>query len=191
MSSGYDCLREPLEDGSGYRMRSLAAGDMERIRRWRNAQIPILRQREPISEEEQAVYFRDVVVPTFGERHPDQVLVAWDYDGELIGYGGLVHIDWSVPRAEVSFLEDPDRVLDRALYRRDFLAFLGLLAKLAFERLEMERLVTECYDLRPWHVAVIEEAGFVPEGRLRSHVRKEGRLVDSLIHGLLREDWQS
>src|SRR5690554_6293407 len=114
MADSHPFLTEPLSLGS-YRIRTLAKEDMEDIRVWRNAQLSVLRQNRPLTEEEQQVYFREKVRPTLGKARPPHILVALDLNGERIGYGGLVHIDWEVPRGEVSFLVNPVRVADRSL----------------------------------------------------------------------------
>jgi RimJ/RimL family protein N-acetyltransferase len=76
------------------------------------------------------------------------------------------------------------------VYRQDFLAHLRLLGQAAFTGLTFNRLFTETYDIRPAHVAVLEEAGFRPEGRLRQHVRLgPGTFADSLMHGQLAADY--
>jgi RimJ/RimL family protein N-acetyltransferase len=171
-----------------YRLVPIRYADREAIRQWRNAQLDVLRQPAPISGEEQDQYFLRVVRPLFDQVQPGQLLFSLLYEGQLIGYGGLVYIAWEDRRAEVSFLVDSARVADLPLYRQDFLTYLHLLGKLAFGPLGLHRLFTECYDIRDFHVSILEEAGFRFEGRLRHHVRIRGRFVDSLIHSLLAED---
>ena len=98
------------------------------------------------------------------------------YDNELIAYGGLVHLSWPDKRAEVSFLADPARAADPETYRQDFQgAPAPAGASAAFDGLKLNRLFTETYDIRPAHVAILEEAGFRLEGRLRQHVQLHAR----------------
>ena len=107
-----------------------------------------------------------------------------------MAYGGLVHISWPDARAEVSFLADPTRAAEAATYRQDFRAHLRLLGQVAFAGLQLNRLFTETYDIRPAHVAILEEAVFRLEGRLRQHVQlKPGTFADSLMHGQLAADY--
>jgi hypothetical protein len=49
----------------------------------------------------------------------------------------------------------------------------------------LHKLWTETYDLRPDHVLILEESGFVKEGVLREHNQIDLRRVDSLIYGCL------
>ncbi len=66
---------------------------------------------------------------------------------------------------------------------------LALLAEVAFRSLELNRLHTETYDIRPSHISVLEASGFQQEGRMREHVVIAGKPTDALLHGRLRSDW--
>jgi RimJ/RimL family protein N-acetyltransferase len=186
----YPALRFNQYEQEAYRLRPICYDDREPIRQWRNAQLQVLRQAEPLTAAQQDVYFQRVVLPLFEQEQPGQLLFSLLHHGELVAYGGLVHISWPDKRAEISFLADPVRAANPATYRQDFLTFLQLLYRVAFEDLRLNRLVTETYDLRPAHVAIMEESGLKAEGRLRQHVQlAPGTFADSLMHGLLAADY--
>lgn len=173
-----------------YQLVPIRLADREAIRQWRNAQLDVLRQATPLTAEQQDHYFQQVVAPLFEQPQPGQLLFSLLHRGELVAYGGLVHIAWADRRAEVSFLTDPQRGQDPATYRADFRAHLHLLGQVAFAELKFNRLFTETYDIRPAHVAILEEAGFQLEGRLRQHIQlATGTFVDSLFHGQLIADY--
>ena len=173
-----------------YRLVPIRYDDREPIRAWRNAQLAVLRQAQPLTADQQEAYFQRVVLPLFEQEKPGQLLFSLLHHDELIAYGGLVHISWPDLRAEVSFLVDPTRAAEPATYRQDFLAHLRLLGQAAFEGLNFNRLFTETYDIRPAHVAILEEAGFRLEGRLRQHIQlAPGTFTDSLMHGQLATDY--
>lgn len=176
--------RARIEAGR-FALRAVEPRDIEAIRTWRNAQMQWLRQPAPIDAESQAQYFAANIWPAMALAEPANILVSFEEAGVLIGYGGLVHIAWEHRRAEVSFLLDPAHVDDHGGYAERFLAFLGLLQTLAFDDLHLGRLWTETFDGRDRHIAILEKAGFVREGRLREHMRIDGRPVDSIIHGRL------
>lgn len=170
----------------------LRRADIEALRRFRNEQIDVLRQARPISPEQQERWFEEVVVPTQGaERAPMALVSILDADERFIGYGGLTNIDWDARRAEVSFLVDPERAADPDLYVADMSGFLDFLARLAFDELGLNRLFAETYAFREFHIGILEQAGFTPEGRLREHVATSGGLGDSLVHGLLAAEWRA
>jgi len=173
-----------------YQLVPICYEDREPIRAWRNAQLEVLRQAAPLTAEQQDAYFQRVVLPLFEQERPGQLLFSLLHRGALIAYGGLVYIAWADLRAEVSFLVEPARAADAATYRQDFRAHLRLLGQVAFEALKFNRLFTETYDIRPAHVAILEESGFRPEGRLRQHVQlAPGTFADSLMHGQLAADY--
>jgi RimJ/RimL family protein N-acetyltransferase len=184
----YRSLIDPLIDVSGYALQSLREVDALDIARWRNEQMQVLRQSRLLTEQDQRRYYGEFVAPSMSASQPDMVLVSFLMQGRCIGYGGLTHIDWGAQRAEVSFLLDTSRTVDKSSYRTDFVAFLRLLKTLAFERLLLRRLFTETYDIRPYHTAALEAAGFINEGRLRKHYLIDGALTDAVFHGLLKED---
>jgi SAM-dependent methyltransferase len=170
-----------------YRYVALRRQDIEALRGFRNAQIDVLRQAAPISPDEQRRWFAEVVSPTEYDPRPPMILVSiLDAYERFIGYGGLTNLDWDSRRAEVSFLVDPARAAEPAVYERDLGAFLGFLADWSFGTLGLNRLFTETYAFRARHVELLERAGFVPEGRMREHAGTS----DSLLHGLLAEDWR-
>jgi RimJ/RimL family protein N-acetyltransferase len=163
-------------------IRPVQQDDIEAIRRWRNAQLDVLRQSQPITRRQQERYYATHVWPSARTSQPRQILVSYFEGDRHIGYGGLVHIAWEHKRAEISFLLDPSQAGN---YRAYFSTFLRLIRRFAFEHLGIQRLFTETYAMRAEHMAVLEEAGFQREGVLRRHVLIGGKPVDSIIHGCL------
>ena len=169
-----------------YRLLPIRPDDREAIRQWRNAQLDILRQAAPLSAEAQDRYFGEVVGPLFEAEQPGQLLFSLLLDEELIGYGGLVHIDWPAARAEISFLLETGRNAHIPTFQTDFTAYLHLLRQVAFEDLSLQKINTEAYDVRPYLTAVLEAEGFAEEARLPRHVQVAGQLVDTVFHSCFR-----
>ena len=69
-----------------------------------NEQIFHLRQFEPLTKIKQDLYFTNIVSKLFKEEQPNQILFSFLKNGECIGYGGLVHINWIDRHAEISFI---------------------------------------------------------------------------------------
>ncbi len=178
--------RAILNDGD-LSIRTVEPNAIEQIRLWRNAQLSVLRQVQCISAEEQQRYFASVIWPDLSNPTPTNILLSF-FEGErMIGYGGLVHIQWLHHRAEVSFLFDP--VIEAETERASSLlaGFLGLLRQLAFEDLGLNRLTTETYDTRAHIIPTLESVGFEKEGLLRAHVIKDGRVLNATLHGCLKD----
>ena len=191
MKMKYICLKKNKYIMNGYCLLPLREKDIYQIKKWRNEQIKVLRQKSVIDNEEQIKYFTEAVKPTFEQDHPKMILFSFLAGNQCIGYGGLTNIDWTAKRAEISFLLATEFTQDRKIYANDFTVFLRLIKAVAFNDLGFNRLYTETYDIRPVHIAVLEKSGFRLEGRLRRHVLIEGEYQDSLIHGILKCDEES
>jgi RimJ/RimL family protein N-acetyltransferase len=187
----YKCLnKKDFKDQDGYQLITIRQEDVELIRLWRNAQMDILRQKVEISPEEQQNYFQKVIIPTFSEEQPKQILFSFLLHDECIGYGGGTNIDWDSRRAEVSFLVNPARAANLDCYAQDFTHFLDLLCQVAFEELHLHRLFTETFSFRVEHMYILEKFGFQREGILREHIYKRHQWDDSVMHGLLSGEWR-
>ncbi len=183
----YQCLKLQRFVENGYELCPIRYEDILKIRDWRNEQMNILRQSQPLTEERQLKYYQEAILPTFTQAFPSQVLFSYLLNGQCIGYGGLTNIHWEHRRAELSFLLATDRTTDLEPYKQEFRIYLKLLKQAAFGDLKLNRLFSETFDLRPYIIEVLEQSGFRPEGRMRQHNFIDGQYVDSLLHGCLRE----
>lgn len=183
----YRCLKDQIYTIFDYALIPLRYEDLRLIQKWRNEQLDILRQEKILTNADQELYWKTVLQPSFSEERPKQILFSFLMREKVIGYGGLTHIDWSALKAEVSFLLETKRSKDIKCYESDFLIFLKLLDRVAFHDLCFQRLFTETFDLRPFHVKVLENFGFKLEGRLKKHVKVGDKYHDSLIHGFVKD----
>ena len=60
----------------------------------------------------------------------------------------------------------------------------------AFETLNFNRVWLHVYEFNPRAVHVYEKVGFRHEGRLRQAFFRDGRYWDTLVMGILREEWR-
>ncbi|MDJ1018246.1 MAG: GNAT family N-acetyltransferase [Paracoccaceae bacterium] len=172
-------------------MRAIEPQDIELVRQWRNAQMDVLRQKAPINPDAQKEYFAKQVWPQKALDHPTQILFAIERDGTLVGYGGLVHISWPNRRAEISFLLSPDLEADSEARAKLFHHYLRLVQTIAFADLHLARLFTETFEHRTAHIASLETAGMRLEGQLRHHAIVNDKPTDSLMHGILAQEWEA
>ena len=179
---------EPFCYGN-YSVESVRMGDAEEIRTWRNEQISALRQEQALTKEEQSIYFERLLSEDFPISKPKQVLVRFMFEGNLIGYGGMVHIDWRNLHAEVSFLLETSRTVDHSSYSHDLNIFFQLIKQAAFVKLKLNKLTSEAYAHRKYHVDAIERAGFVREGILRQQSFINGEWVDAVVSSCLRSEF--
>lgn len=171
---------------SNYCLVALRKEDIQLIRKWRNEQLDILRQQKILTKNQQISYYDVIVRKTFKQKKPRSILFSFLLNDVCIGYGGLVHIDWNSKRAELSFIADTERYKTKKIYQKDLKMFIKLILKVGFHELHLNRIYTETYDVRPFHVLMLEKYGFNFEGRLVSHVKIRNSYVDSLIHGITK-----
>lgn len=150
------------------------------IMQWRNEQIYHLRQSEALTKESQTKYFDTIVAGLFEKEHPNQILFSYLKDGICLGYGGLVHINWLDKHAEISFVMKTE--LEQNEFDFHWKQFLPLLEELAFKELELHKLNTYAFDLRPHLYSVLEECGFQKEATLKEHCFFNGKYINVIIH---------
>lgn len=170
-----------------YSLVPLRREDRLSIMRWRNEQLYHLRQQRPLTQEDQDRYFDTVVAGLYTAQQPDQLLFSYLEDGVCIGYGGLVHISWADSRAEVSFVMDTAR--EAAEFGLHWTNYLTMLRDIAFGQLQLHKLYTYAFDLRPHLYPVLESCGFVREATLKEHCLYQGQYKDVVIHSLLAYDF--
>ena len=171
-------------------LRELNLADAEQIRLWRNAQMSVLRQSKSISKSQQRDYFLLNVIPAYDQIEPPLWLKGLISGEELIGYGGIVHINWSNRRGEVSFLLAPEHEEAIGAKRKLFTFYLKEISLFAFDTLGLNRIWAETYSFRDSHIEILESNLFLEEGRLREHILMEsGQFCDSVIHGLTLKHW--
>jgi RimJ/RimL family protein N-acetyltransferase len=185
----YKILKKLFYRENKYVLVSFRRDDLYLVKNWRNEQIAILRQDHLLTDDEQASYYQNVIEPSFFQSFPKLMLFSFLYDEICIGYGGLTNIDWNSRRAEISFLVDTNRQKDLTQYENDFSTFLLLIKKISFCDLNLNRLITETFNIRERHVNILEKSGFRIEGVMREHIFINGEKVDSLLHGFLKADY--
>lgn len=176
----YKCLNINNFTHGQFSIKPLEYNNRLDIMKWRNEQIFHLRQDKPLTEKDQNNYFNTVVYSLFEQDKPKQLLFGYYLSKKLIGYGGLVHIDWNHKRAEISFimktsLED----LEFALHWK---IFLQLIEEVAFDELCFNKIYTYSYNLRPHLYPILLDRAFEFESRLRKHYYFDNKYVDCLIH---------
>ena len=156
----YCCLPQIVYELNEYKLEAVKPKHIEKIRLWRNEQMEVLRQEKTITKEEQIQYYKNQIWSELKIENPKQILFSFMKNKELIGYGGLVHIDWRSKSAESSFLLDKSTLTKSKDYKRLFKIFFFLLKKIAFEDLKLLKISSETYSNRHNHIKLLEEAGY-------------------------------
>lgn len=181
----YNCLKYNILTDNDFEVRPILINDIEKIRLWRNKQMNVLRQSKFITASEQINYFNNVLLPTFSQSNPKQIIFSYFKNNVLIGYGGLVNISWEDKRSELSFLLNPEFVSIDYIYELYFLKFIDFMKEINFSLLKFHKIFTETYSHRFFHISILKKAGFKLEGTLRDHVIIDNNYQNSLIHSII------
>lgn len=110
---------------------------------------------------------------------------AVEVDGELIGDCQLMGIDHYRGLCNLGI------VLGRQYWGQGFgQDAVRTLVGYAFRYLNMHKVCLEVLADDDRAIGAYKRAGFVEEGRLRRNAWFEGRYVDALVMGLLRDEWE-
>ena len=156
------------------------------IMKWRNEQLYHLRQQKPLTVEDQDTYFNIEVLKLFDQEKPNQILFSFLEKGVCIGYGGLVHINWTDQNAEISFIMDT--ILEQNRFHEIWSAYLQLLEQVAFTDLNLHKIYTYAFDLRPHLYTVLQHNNFVEDARLKEHCFFDGKFLDVVYHSKINRN---
>jgi RimJ/RimL family protein N-acetyltransferase len=183
--SKYIALKRQVVVLGRYSIVPIRHEDRHLIMEWRNEQMYHLRQEKPLTKEMQDEYFTNVISKIFKQEQPEQILFSYIKDFECIGYGGLVHINWSDKNAELSFIMKTElEVIEFELHWKNFLKMIN---DIASNDLCLIKTYTYAYDLRPKLYNALEDSCYKLEARLRKHKKIDNKFVDILIHSRINE----
>jgi len=106
-------------------------------------------------------------------------------DDSLIGFVGLFDL----------FKHHGDSLVAIALGERDFWGkgygtdAMKIMLRYAFYELNLRKVGLIVFEYNSRAIRSYEKIGFIPEGRIRGAILREGRRWDWLFMGLLREEW--
>jgi RimJ/RimL family protein N-acetyltransferase len=183
--SHYKALNKQIYESGSFSLVPIRFKDRLDIMNWRNEQIYHLRQKKSLTLEDQEKYFKTVVLKLFDQKEPNQILFSFLENKILIGYGGLVHINWLDKNAEISFIMQTS--LEQNRFKEIWREYLNLLEKVAFEELKLHKIFTYAFDLRPHLYDVFLSAGFNDEIRLKEHCFFENNFLDVVIHSKINK----
>lgn len=183
LENNYKILKQGKYTNGDYSLTPVLKKDIEMIRIWRNEQMKALRQNQPISYNEQILYYQNNVWNEYIQDHPNQILLSFRLNDILIGYGGLVHINWELMIAEMSFLLETSRTKNKNKYQNDMKKFIYILKSIAFDKLNFKKITTESFNFRKKTIEVLNSSNFKIDKNSNTHLGKE----DSIFHSMINE----
>lgn len=182
----YNCLKKQIFKQGDYKIIPIRFEDRYKIMQWRNEQIYHLRQEKPLFKKEQDKYFENTVSKLFEIDEPDQILFSFLIKDKLMGYGGLVHIDWKDKKAEISFLMDTKK--EDQFFEKFWDIFLILINEVAFDYLQFRKIFTYTFDVRPRIYPVLKKQSFIAEKQMKNAIHIDNKWIDLWIHSKFRDD---
>lgn len=147
---------------------------------WRNEQLYHLRQNKKLNVNEQEIYFNNEIRPLFKTKNPSQILFSFLCENNLVGYGGLVHINWLKKNAELSFLIKTK--IENKYFRKYWDIYISLIEKVAFNECGLRSIYTYSFNLRPDLYKVLKEKKFIHTKTIKNAKRVNNKKIDALIH---------
>jgi len=155
------------------------------IMKWRNDQMYHLRQTKRLTKKSQDEYFETVVSSLFSSKRPTQLLFSFLKNNICIGYGGLVHINWTDKNAEISL------VLNTSITEQEFthfwMTFLHLIEEVAFLEVKFHKIFTYGYEFRTNVFQILEAYGFTKDAELTDHCLFESNFINVILHSLINK----
>src|SRR6056297_430951 len=107
------------------------------------------------------------------------------YKEELVGVIALHEIDWEDRQTEIGYWLGED-YQGKGIITKSCEAIIDYV----FEVLELNRVEITCAEKNSKSQAVPERLGFTKEGVIRDNQWLNGRYVNHVIYGLLKEEWE-
>ncbi|AGP56421.1 GNAT family N-acetyltransferase [Streptomyces rapamycinicus] len=136
-------------------------------------------------DEVSGIVERSVTSATATPRQEYALAVVERAGAQLIGFARLAHDPHQQRAATIGFALRPDTW--GVGYGRETVC---LLLALAFADLELHRVWAARAPLNVASEKTLLAAGMTEEGRIRGHVHVRGAWRDSIVYGVLREEWE-
>jgi hypothetical protein len=181
--NSYKALNKQIFTEGDYSLVPIRIEDRMDIMKWRNDQIYHLRQVKPLTAADQDNYFKNVVLKLFDQEQPEQILFSFLKKGECIGYGGLVHINWTDKNAEISFIMNTS--LEENNFHTLWSKYLEIVEQIAFNELLFRKVFVYAFNLRTHLYDVLIRNNYFLDARLKEHCLFNGNFIDVLIYSKL------
>jgi RimJ/RimL family protein N-acetyltransferase len=172
-------------EGKKVRIRAIEKTDIDEIMKWINDRevMDNLIMRYPVSRYQEEKWIEKAL----DDPNPrNKVFAIENKDGVYLGGMGLHRIDWENRNAEVGIAIGKKEYWNKG-YGTD--AMMTLL-DFAFNRMNLHRVCLKVFDFNVRGIKSYEKCGFKREGVLRHDLYVNGEYHDSVIMGILRDEFK-
>ena len=168
--------------GDRIRLRAIERADLEIIRQWYND--PILAAglgdiKWPTSEAQQIHHYERTMANEETVR-----MVVESLDKQCIGLTGFWHIHWRDRRAEHAVVIGDTDCRGQGFGQE----VIRTCARYAFDQMDLIRLDAQILETNTRSLKVYQACGFKVEGTLRDHALRDGKRINRMQLGLLRDE---
>jgi RimJ/RimL family protein N-acetyltransferase len=173
-------------EGKKVRLRALEKTDIDEILKWINDPevISNLILRYPVSKYQEEKWIEKILEGT-DERNKHFVIET--KEGVYLGGIGLHNINWNDRNAEVGIVIGKKEYWNKGYGTDAMMTILDF----AFNRMNLYRVYLRVYDFNQRGVRSYEKCGFKKEGVLREDRYMEGKYHDTIIMGILKDEFCS
>jgi RimJ/RimL family protein N-acetyltransferase len=171
--------------GELIRLRGFEKSDADAMLRWASDEEVVRWHGPPDWPASRAQQDRYIERATAADAE-DKAFAIETLDGELVGDCGLRKIDWKSRKAEFFITIGEKQFWDKG-FGADT---LKLIIRLAFDKMNLNRVWLTVLADNPRAVRCYEKCGFAREGLLRQESFVDGKYRDVLMMAILKEDYE-
>ncbi len=178
-------MKNPFLIGKRIYLRPLEMSDLERCLRWINDPevTRTLAMHRPWSELRE----REWLERLYRDERDIPLAIVLKEDDRHIGNVGLHQLNWKDRHAMLGIM-----IGEKDEWGKGYgTEAVELMLRYGFERLNLHRIYLYVHEHNPRAIRCYEKAGFRHEGTLREAYFLEGRYYDTLVMGILRQEWEA
>jgi RimJ/RimL family protein N-acetyltransferase len=172
-------------EGKKVRIRAIEKTDIDEIMKWVNDRevMDNLIMRYPVSRYQEEKWIEKAL----DDPNPGNKVFALETkDGVYLGGIGLHRIDWENRNAEAGIVIGKKEYWNKGYGTDAMFTILDF----AFSRMNLHRVYLKVYDFNLRGIKSYEKCGFRKEGVLRHDLYVNGEYHDSIIMGILKEEFK-
>ena len=161
-------------------LKKISKHDLEIIVKWRNNPkiMKYNRQFFLLNMKYQLKWFNEL-----SKKDSAQRMFVFRYDGNIVGVGGLIHLDKKNRNAEVSIILGETKLHHRGIGTKA----LQLLINYGFQKLKLHRIEAEIFEYNKISVKLFEKLNFKCEAILKDSLWRNGRWWNVYIFSIIND----
>ncbi len=171
-------------EGRKVRIRAIEKTDIDEIMKWVNDPEVIgnLLMRYPVSQYQEEKWIETALG---GDNQRNKVFAFETKEGVYLGGIGLHSIDWENSNAEVGIVIGKKEYWNKGYGTDAMMTMLDF----AFNQMNLHRVYLRVFEFNQRGIKSYEKCGFTKEGVLRHDRYSGGRYYDTIMMGILKEEF--